>query len=282
MTYLKLIIRILTLLLHLLGRADRVVSFLLRKKARPLIVAHRGAARYFPENTFLSFNKAVEMGADFLEMDVQMSKDGHLVVIHDVTVNRTTNGKGRIFELTFEQLSKLNAGNKGSLPQPETRLPSFSEVLDQYAGKIGLLIELKNPELYSGIEKKMAEELKSRGLDQLNKGEIIIQSFNKNTLLNFHQELPTIPLGLLIKRFQGASNEGELNKLSKYVNYLNPKYSILTKSLVRRAHKHGLKVIVWTIKDKTMAEKAFKLNVDGIVTDYLELPSKSNIKQASN
>ena len=145
-------------------------------------VAHRGATGYAPENTIAAFDLAVEMDADYIEIDVQRSKDGELVLIHDTTVNRTTDGKGNVGDLTIEQLRSLDAGSwKGEQFSGE-QIPTFEEILDRYHGEIGILIELKSPELYPGIEEQVAAALKERSFDNQQNEKIIIQSFNFNSM----------------------------------------------------------------------------------------------------
>lgn len=141
-------------------------------------VAHRGATGYAPENTIAGFDLAVDMKADYIEIDVQRSKDGELVLIHDTTVDRTTDGTGKVGELTFEQLRSLDAGSWKGEQFAGEQIPTFAEILDRYRGKVGILIELKAPELYPGIEEEVASVVKERNLDKPQNEKIIIQSFN--------------------------------------------------------------------------------------------------------
>lgn len=160
-------------------------------------VAHRGASGYAPENTIAAFDLAVDMKADYIEIDVQRSKDGELVLIHDTTVNRTTNGTGRVGELTLEQLRKLDAGSWFGSEFAGELIPTFDEILDRYRGKIGILVELKAPELYPGIEAQVAEALKKRNMDKSKNNKIIIQSFNFESVKKVNELLPRIPIGVL-------------------------------------------------------------------------------------
>src|SRR3954468_3765636 len=151
------------------------------------IVAHRGASGYAPENTIAAFDKAVEMNADYIEIDVQRSQDGKLVVIHDQTVDRTTNGTGNVKDLTFQQLNRLDAGSWKGIQFTGEKIPAFEEILDRYYGKIGILIELKSPELYPRIEEQVVRVFKERHLDQPQNGKIIIQSFNHDSMKKMNQ-----------------------------------------------------------------------------------------------
>lgn len=141
-------------------------------------IAHRGAAAYAPENTIASYDLAVDMKADYIEIDVQRSKDGELVVIHDTSVDRTTDGSGKVGDLTLEEMKSLDAGSWKGEQFAGEEIPTFEEVLDRYHGKVGILIEMKSPELYPGIEEQVADALKERHLDTPQNEKIILQSFN--------------------------------------------------------------------------------------------------------
>jgi glycerophosphoryl diester phosphodiesterase len=234
----------------------------------PMKIGHRGAAGYCPENTFASFKKAVELGVDYLEIDVQMTKDGELVIIHDPTVNRTTNGKGKVKDFTFEEIQVLDAGSWFNPKFSGEKIPSFIEFLEEYAGKTGLIIELKKPILYPGIEEKVAKELKKRFQRFTGEHKIIVQSFDRKSLKRFHKLLPSIPIGVLIKNTgRGISNK-ELLSFSHYASYVNPKITMVNSRLIRRLHRHGFKTIIWTVKNKNEMKALQHLQLDGIVSDF--------------
>ena len=130
--------------------------------AGPLIAAHRGASKYAPENTMAAFRLAETMGANFIELDVRATRDGRLIALHDETVDRTTNGKGRAGELTFGEIRRLDAGGWFSPAFRGERIPSLEEVLDRFGGGIGLILELKQPSAYPGIEQALARLLTER------------------------------------------------------------------------------------------------------------------------
>ncbi|NRD78650.1 glycerophosphodiester phosphodiesterase [Bacillus sp. BRMEA1] len=236
---------------------------------KPLKIGHRGAAGYCPENTFASFHKALELGADYLEIDIQMTKDEELVVIHDATVNRTSNGKGKVKDFTLSEIQTLDAGSWFKPEFAGEKIPSFNEFLDEFAGKAGLLIELKKPSLYPGIEAKLANELIKRGLVGANKHPIIVQSFDRTSLKHFHNLLPSVPIGVLVKNraVNGIPNK-DLQFFSEFATYINPKIAIVNKRLINRIHQHGFKVFIWTVKKKSEANMLQRIGVDGIVSDY--------------
>ncbi|HZG71126.1 MAG TPA: glycerophosphodiester phosphodiesterase family protein [Chondromyces sp.] len=230
-------------------------------------VAHRGATGYAPENTIAAFDLAVDMKADYIEIDVQRSKDGELVLIHDTTVDRTTDGTGKVGDLTFEQLRSLDAGSwKGEQFAGEP-IPTFEEILDRYHGKIGILIELKAPELYPGIEEQVAEALKERNLDKPQNEKIIIQSFNFESMEKMNQLLPQVPIGVLTSKRADTTLEA-LQEFSTYADWFNPSYGIVTEELVNQVHSLGMQIGSWTVRSQEAADFLFEMGVDAIISDY--------------
>jgi len=230
-------------------------------------VAHRGATAYAPENTVAGFDLAVDMKADYIEIDVQRSKDGELVVIHDTTVNRTTDGTGKVGELTFEQLRNLDAGSWKGKEFAGEQIPTFEEILDRYRGKVGILIELKAPELYPGMEEQMAEALKERNLDKPQNEKIIIQSFNFESMKKMNELLPTVPIGVLTSNIAHTTPEA-LQEFSTYADWFNPSYGIVTKELVSQVHAIGMQIGSWTVRSQEAADFLFEMGVDAIISDH--------------
>ncbi|KON85439.1 glycerophosphodiester phosphodiesterase [Sporosarcina globispora] len=230
-------------------------------------IAHRGATGYAPENTIAGFDLAVDMKADYIEIDVQRSKDGELVVIHDTTVDRTTDGTGKVGDLTFDYLRSLDAGSwKGEQFAGES-IPTFEEILDRYHGKVGILIELKAPELYPGMEKQVADALKARNLDNPQNEKIIIQSFNFESMKKMDQLLPKVPIGVLTSNRADTTAEA-LQEFSAYADWFNPSYGIVTEELVNQVHSHGMQIGSWTVRSQEAADFLFEMKVDAIITDY--------------
>ncbi|PLR97535.1 glycerophosphodiester phosphodiesterase [Bacillus sp. T33-2] len=259
----------LTSFLALLHRLEKVLNIIGGGRNKPVLIGHRGAAGYCPENTMVSFEKAIEMNADMLEFDVQETRDGVLVVIHDPTVDRTTNGKGKVRGFSFQELQQLDAGSWFSTEFAGAKIPSFNEVLERYGGKVKLLIELKKPSLYPGIEEKVADELVKRGLHQPN-GMVIVQSFDSKSMKRFKEMVPSIPVGVLVRHDPRGISNRKIKALSSFASYLNPKITMANKSLVKRIHGHGLKTITWTVRDEHTAKTINRLGFDGIATDYLD------------
>ncbi|MFT9596767.1 glycerophosphodiester phosphodiesterase [Mesobacillus sp.] len=230
-------------------------------------VAHRGAAGYAPENTIAAFDKGLEMKADYIEIDVQRSKDGELVVIHDTTVDRTTDGTGRVGALTLVELRSLDAGSFKGEQFAGEKIPTFEEVLDRYHGKIGILIELKAPQLYPGIEEAVAEELKERNLDKPQNEKIIIQSFNFKSMEKMDVLLPNVPMGVLTSS-KLHTTDIALQEFAKYADFFNPSYGLVSKELVDKVHSLGMQIQSWTVRSPETAQFLIDMKVDGIITDY--------------
>lgn len=230
-------------------------------------VAHRGASAYAPENTIAAFDKAVEMKADYIEIDVQRSKDGKLVLIHDTTVDRTTDGSGKVGNLTFKELRNLDAGSWKGEQFAGAQIPTFDEILDRYHGRIGILIELKAPELYPGIEENVAKELKERNLDKPQNEKIIVQSFNHESMKKMNELLPKVPIGVLTSSRADATEQA-LQEFLTYADYFNPSYGIVTEDLVNQVHSLGMKIGSWTVRSQEAADFLLDVGVDAIITDY--------------
>ncbi|MBT2637650.1 glycerophosphodiester phosphodiesterase family protein [Bacillus sp. ISL-39] len=230
-------------------------------------VAHRGAAGYAPENTIAAFDMGLEMKADYIEIDVQRSKDGELVIIHDTTVDRTTDGTGKVGELTLEELRSLDAGSFKGEQFAGEKIPTFEEILDRYHGKIGILIELKAPQLYPGIEEEVTQELKERNLDKPQNDKIIIQSFNFESMKKVDALLPNVPIGVLTYSSLHTT-DAALQEFAKYADLFNPSYGLVTRELVDKVHSLGMEIQSWTVRSPEAAQFLIDMKVDGIITDY--------------
>ncbi|ARU62494.1 hypothetical protein CBW65_17145 [Tumebacillus avium] len=231
------------------------------------LIAHRGAAMLAPENTIPAFDAAVELQADFLELDIQMSRDGALIVLHDATVDRTTNGTGAVKDLTLDQLRALDAGQKFHPAFRGTKLPTLDEVLTRYGGATGLLLELKVPSRYPGIEQKLSALLQQHRLHHAD-SKIIVQSFDIRSLQQFHHYAPDVPLAVLVKRGE-LLKDSQLLRYAAYADYINPKLQLVTPSLVERVHELGMKVAPWTAHAAQDIHHLTEMGVDAVITDTL-------------
>ncbi|MFD1334484.1 glycerophosphodiester phosphodiesterase [Oceanobacillus iheyensis] len=233
-------------------------------------VAHRGASGHAPENTIAAFDKAFQMKSDFIEIDVQMTADGKLIAIHDTTVNRTTDGTGSVSDYTLEEIQQLDAGSWFGEEFAGEQIPTFEEILDKYRGKIGILIELKSPELYPGMEQKVAEALKERNMDKPRNGKIIVQSFNHESVQLSKELLPRIPHGVLAGMSWADVTDEELEEFATYADYFNPNMNIANEDLIDRVHGKDMKMWPYTVRTQEQADRLLDLKVDGIITDFPE------------
>lgn len=214
------------------------------------VIGHRGAAGLEPENTLRSIRKAIELGVDQVEIDVRLTKDCQLVVIHDATVDRTTNGRGYVKDFTFDELRLLDAG-KGE------QIPSLEEVLNLTKGKIVLQIELKE----EGTARPVVRLIESRHAE----GDVIISSFIHGLLEEVHRLNPRLETGTLFYEFEGDMCQRAVDVHSKAIHVY---YHDTDAKLVAEARGKGLKVVVWGVPDTTEAMKRLiELDVDGICTD---------------
>lgn len=233
-----------------------------------LNIAHRGASGYYPENTLIAFQQAVKMGADMIELDVHLTKDGEVVVIHDEMLERTTNRKGYVRDYTLSELKKLDAGSWYKSEFAGERIPTLEEVLQNLKGKVQFNIEIKNgPVYYRGIEEKILTLLSKHDL----KDQVVISSFDHRCLKKIREMKPDLATGSLVKL--GVLYVARLlrpEKIAQSVGatglHLNKSY--VTPDLVRRARQHGLRVLVWTVNEPAQMSYFIKMGVDGIVTNF--------------
>lgn len=216
---------------------------------KALVIGHRGAAALEPENTIRSLKKAFECGADLVEVDVRKSRDGHLVVIHDKTVDRTTNGKGAVSDLSLGELKNLDAGLG-------ERIPTLGEVLDFIRGTVrGLVVEIKD----SGIEEMVVNSILAAGISS-----IFIVSFNAKSIKKVKEIFPKARTGLIFSR--PLKNPVGL-ALGINSDIILPKQSLLERGLVETAHRHNILVFPWILNSKEEIRHALDLGVDGFATD---------------
>ena len=250
---------------------------------RPLIIAHRGGADIFPENTIVAFEGAAMIGVDMLEIDFQLTSDNRLITMHDDTVDRTTNGTGAVIDMALEEILNLDASAKftnltGGNPWNESHLPpvTIEEVLDRFLDSPHLLsLEIKNDGDAGEIAAEiMFQEIVNRGMEQ----RIEVGSFHIESIESFRE----ISGGLIAT----SGVESEIRKcilipmlqLDRW--WLDPGqvsilqiptegggFDLATKGVVNRAHQHGQAVQYWTINDKDTMNHLIDIGADGIMTD---------------
>ncbi|SDY61327.1 glycerophosphoryl diester phosphodiesterase [Proteiniborus ethanoligenes] len=229
-----------------------------------LIIAHRGASAYAPENTIASFLKAIEMNSDGIELDVHMTKDKALVVCHDETVNRTTNGDGFIKDHTLQEIKELDAGSWFGEQFRGEKIPVLEEVMDLIKDKDMLLnIELKNaPILYEGIEKRVIDIIKSYNMEE----RVIISSFNHFSLIEVKKYNPKIKTGVL---YMAGLVEPWVYAKRLKADALHPLfYNLMIPEIVKGCQENGIMLNPFTVDDDKFIAAMIKLNVNGIITNY--------------
>jgi glycerophosphoryl diester phosphodiesterase len=222
-----------------------------------LNIAHRGASGDFPENTLAAFAAAIEAGADMCELDVQLSADGAVVVIHDDTVNRTTDGHGAVAAMRLAALRRLDAGRKFGVAFPGERIPTLEEVLALTMGRCALNVELKS----DGVEKEVCSLLRAHGAV----GDTIVSSFQWYLLAAARELEPALHLGILADRRAHAMLDVAIRLRAVSVN---PRHDMVSADIVNRAHEAGMKVLVWTVDNVSRMRRMIAAGVDGIMTNY--------------
>lgn len=244
-----------------------------------LIIGHRGAMGYAPEHTLESFRLAVEMGVDYLEFDVQMTKDGVLVAIHDTDVSRTTNSKGEVKDLTIEEIKNLDAGSwfNGEYPQyyneqySGIKIPTVREIFEEFGSDVNYSIEIKAPQKYPGIEEKLVDLLKEYDLLG-RKGQVILYSASKESLMKTHKLVPDTELGLLLWYTDTAKiSDEELNEVREYVTYIVPNFDYLTEEYVNKVKDAGYKIQTYTVNNLESFYRLKEWGIDGIITNYPDI-----------
>ncbi|MEV5547770.1 glycerophosphodiester phosphodiesterase family protein [Streptomyces sp. NPDC052309] len=246
---------------------------------RPAVIAHRGASAYAPENTLAAVDKAAELGIRWVENDVQRTRDGELVVLHDDSLRRTTDveevypdrAPWLVKDFTAAEIARLDAGSWFGSAYAGARVPT----LEQYVERVErhdqkLLLEIKNPELYPGIEQQTLKVLSNEGwLDRHHvTGRLVVQSFSAQSVRNVHKLKPAVRTGFL-----GTPPVSDLPAYAEFTDQINPSYGTLSLGYVSSVHAftgpHGkpLQVSTWTVDDAETARRVAGYGVDGIITN---------------
>ncbi len=225
------------------------------------IVAHRGGSLLAPENTLAAFNNAIQIGVAWIEIDVHRTRDKITVVIHDNTLDRTTNGKGSIDKTSFDKLRSFDAGCKFSDKFVGEKVPTLDETLALIAGKCNLLIEIKNPDESGEIEKDVVSLIQKHKAWSW----CVVQSFNYPAVLKVHQLDAQIKTALLFVKpnIERIKNDAEMSFLSG----INIYHRFASKRTIEKIHALNKTVFAWTVNDSKRIRKMVGNGVDGIMTD---------------
>lgn len=241
------------------------------------VVAHRGASAEAPENTLAAVRRAIARDADTVEVDVQRTKDGALVLLHDTSLARTTNVR-RVFprrspwlvsDFTLDEITRLDAGSWHSEKFAGERIPTLEQLIDALAPTaVGLLLEIKAAALHSGIAVDVARALQAAPhyvRDAAAAGRLVVQSFDHDALLQHKDELPTIPVGAI-----GTPPRAELGRIATWADQVNPVHWSVRRPYVETVQRHGMGCQLWTVNRSEHLRRAIELGADGVITNRPE------------
>lgn len=228
-----------------------------------LNIAHRGASSRSPENTIAAFLAAADAGAHMVELDLQASRDGALVVIHDETVDRTTDGRGRVADMTLDELMRLDAGSWFGERFAGERIPTLDLVFEAMAGRCGLNVELKT----DGIEASVCALFRKYSAH----GSSIVSCFDREALERVGKADPSVRTALLseMRRDELVMTASAIGAYA-----VNPRADMVDADLCESAHAHGLKVYPWTVDEPELMRFLFRAGVDGIMTNRPDVLSR--------
>jgi len=218
--------------------------------AQPLVVAHRGGTALGPENRLSTFQEAIALKVDAIELDIHQSKDGALMVIHDNTLDRTFGRPGRVDRMTRQELVEIG-------------VPTLEQAVDLAKGRCRLVVEIKHPhgdERHEGIEKRLVELLRTKNVVQ----ETIVISFDKKSLVTLHKLAPELTTGYL---FATPGYPLDQARAELGVTYVGPYYLLATPAFIGEAHKAGLKVNPWTVNQASGMRLLIESDCDAITTN---------------
>ncbi|MFZ0219984.1 MAG: glycerophosphodiester phosphodiesterase [Candidatus Aquirickettsiella sp.] len=240
--------------------------------AKPLVIAHRGGAGLWPENTLFALQEAAKIGVDLSEIDIHMTRDGVLVAIHDESVDRTTNAKGLVQDLTFAELKKLDAGYRWTNDEGRTfpfrgqgiKIPSLNEIFAAFPKQV-ISIEIKqnDPPIIAALRQLINYHNKTK--------HVLVSAFNSRTMKVVRRLCPAIAT---------AGTQAEMDRFSKLsklfltrafllsATALEVPCKMVTAHFIKAAHKKNIRVDVWTVNEIEEMERLLALEVDGILTDF--------------
>ena len=220
-----------------------------------LKIGHRGAKGLEPENTLLSFQKAIEIGVDGIELDVRLTSDGELIVIHDETIDRTSNGTGFVNQFSLREIKKFRIDSKHEIP-------TLLEVLELVNKKCFINIELKEIETAEKVVALIEDFVTNKNW---NYSDFLVSSFNWHAIQNVRFLNPDIPIGVL--------TESDLEMAFTFAKFLKastiiPHYLLLNDPEIQEIQEAGIKIFAWTVNENDTIEKMKTLNINGIISDF--------------
>jgi glycerophosphoryl diester phosphodiesterase len=231
---------------------------------RILNLAHRGASAVAPQNTLAAFERAAALGADGVELDVRLSSDAVPVVIHDATVDATTDGSGRVAAMTLARLKRLDAGAWFDPAFAGERIPTLEEVLEAFGDRLLLNIELKSAGLRDdALERAVAALIKQHDVSE----RVLVSCFNPLALRRIKQLAPHLPVGLLTAAETSFALRRRWSASIAPHEARHPEHTIVDADYIVWARQHGYRVVTWTVDEPDEMRRLIDLGVDGIITN---------------
>ena len=232
----------------------------------PIVIAHRGIRSDYPENTLAAFEAAADSGIAMIELDVALTRDRQVIVIHDEALDRTTNGTGRVREKTYSEIRELDAGSWFDPRFAGEKVPSLEEVLERLGHRCRINIEIKSiavefPAPKDAVENQVLELIRKFGLGD----SVVVSSFHTEVLFRIRRMDPYLALGVLSNRRLDPEIRGYVMDLGAYS--WNPDFRKLTTDQVRQIQDIGVRVIPYTVNGVFHIEQALDMGVDGFFTD---------------
>ncbi len=242
----------------------------------PLIIAHRGASAYAPENTMAAFRLAGELGADAIELDAKLTRDGRIVVHHDATLGRTTTGSGRLSDHTLAQIQQLDAGSKFDVRFLGERVPTLEQVLAEIGRELLINVELKDYACpWDDLPRAAAALVQSMGMQ----ARVLFSSFNPLALRRARKQAPEIPTGLLMMASDHRARRGLYRTIS-HPWACHPEERMVHPGLIDDEHRRGRRVNVWTVDDAAQIRQLFEWGIDGVITVVPDVARRVRDEQA--
>lgn len=251
----------------------------------PLVIGHRGASGTAPEHTIAAYDRALAFGADYIEQDLQMTRDSVLVVMHDPTLDRTMRGapadcKGRVIDKTLAQIKQCDAGLWFNERYPQLAKPEFlgqrvltlEELFQRYGDSTNYYIETKNPEDAPGMERRMIALIRQYTLGPkiAPRGRVVIQSFSEPSLRLVHELAPKLPLVQLIEKRPVGDLDAAFARIGSYAEGVGPDKRLIDAEWMKAAHAHCLAVHPYTVNETEEMRRLLALGVDGMFTNFAD------------
>lgn len=246
---------------------------------RLLNIAHRGASGHAPEHTLASYELGEKMKGDYIEIDLQMTKDGKLIAMHDEKVDRTTDGTGYVKDFTLEEIKQLDAGSwfneqypdKAKPEYVDLKVPTLEEIIEKFGRGSRYYIETKSPDVYPGMEEELLRILNKYKLMGPNapSSKVLIQSFSQESLEIVHSMNPNVPLIQLISYSEPATiTDEELRAIEEYAVGIGASHTKINRNYVKKVREHNLLMHPYTVNAREDMEKVLDWGATGMFTNY--------------